>query len=366
MKKILVTGSLGYIGSALTKYLTDKGFFVVGLDTGFFRDSVLYPPADTGTILKDVRDIKEDDLSGFDAVVHLAGISNDPLHKIDAARIYDPTRDYTLNIANICKNKGIKFIFSSSCSVYGVNEGLADENTPVNPQTPYSLNKVQIEEGLRKISDNNFSPIALRFATVFGPSPRLRFDVMVNMFAGMAVTGGAIVLNSDGSSWRPNVHVSDVCEAISRSIDLKHKGSGLLVLNVGDEANNLQVIEIAKIVANTLPGCEVKFLTKDPDLDSEGLIKDRKVEGGVDVRTYKVSFKKIRETIPGFKCERTLQDGAKELVRLFKDLSLIYDIFKKRDFYRLQKLEYLFNNGFLSKDLYWLKERPNLSFNSFK
>lgn len=356
MKKILITGSLGYIGSVLTPFLEDRGYKTIGYDTGFFKDSVLYKLQETETILKDARDIGENDLKGIDEVVHLAGISNDPLKKLDAARVYDPTREYSFNIAKLCKKLGIKFIFASSCSIYGIGgDEFLTEESEVHPQTGYSINKLQIEGDLRSISDKDFSPIALRFATAFGLSPRIRFDVVVNMFAGMAFTEKAIVLNTDGTPWRPNLHILDFCEAIRRSIELDYSGGELLIMNVGDENNNLQVIQIAKTVAAAVPGCEVKFLNENPGLDKEGLITDRKVKsGGVDTRTYKVSFEKIQRMLPGFKCEWSVKRGVKETISKFEEIGLTREIFKNRGFYRLQQLEYLHENNFLSDDLRWL------------
>lgn len=361
MKKILVTGSLGYIGSVLTGYLEERGYSCVGYDTGFFRDCVLYVLPQTKTILGDVRDIKQEDLDGIDAVVHLAGISNDPFGKLDVNKIYDPTREYALNIAKMCKKRGIKFVYASSCSAYGLGEGeLLTESSPAYPQTPYSFNKLQVEEDLRTISDKDFSPVALRFATVFGSSPRPRFDVVVNMLVGMAVTTREIILNSDGSAWRPNVHILDVCQAIERAVEFNPEEGGLTVLNVGDEENNLRVIEIAEIVKGAVPGCKIEFLEKNLALDKEGLIRDRKVKGGVDTRTYKVSFEKIKTVFPGFKCAWSVKRGVEEMAALLQKLSFGKDRFKQRDFYRLQKLEYLHEMGFLSDDLRWLKERPEM------
>lgn len=358
MKKILITGSLGYIGSVLTPFLEERGYKTIGYDTGFFKDGILYKPQETETIFEDIRDLEENDFKGIDAVVHLAGISNDPLKKLDAAKVYDPTREYSLNIAKFCKKLGIKFIFASSCSVYGIGgDDFLTETSPVHPQTGYSLNKLQIEEDLRSISDKDFSPIALRFATAFGLSPRIRFDVVVNMFAGMAFTEKAIVLNTDGTPWRPNLHIMDFCEAIRRSIELDYNAGELLVMNVGSEENNLQVIQIAKTVAAAVPGCEVKFLTENPELDKEGLIADRKVKsGGVDMRTYKVSFEKIKKMLPGFECEWSVERGVKEMISKFEEIGLTREIFKNRGFYRLQQLEYLHENNFLSDDLHWLRE----------
>jgi nucleoside-diphosphate-sugar epimerase len=360
MKRILITGSSGYLGSVLTARLTESGYQCVGYDSGFFKDSILYPPTPAETIFLDAREINESHLKNIDAVVHLAGISNDPMGKLDAARIYEPTRVYALRLAKLCKSLGVKFIFASSCSIYGLGgDELLTEASETHPQTHYSLNKRQIEEDLRSISDKNFSPIALRFATVFGSSPRIRFDVVVNMLVGMAVADKKIVLNSDGRSWRPNLHILDMCQAVQRIIEVDYEGGDLLVLNVGSDENNLQVIDIAKIIQGEISDCELKFLSQDPDLDKEGLIRDRKVkDGGGDKRTYKVSFAKIKKELPSFKCEWSVVRGVQEMAELFKKLNFNSEMFKRRGFYRLQQLEYLYGNDFLSEDLFWLKGKP--------
>jgi len=353
-KKILITGSLGYLGSVLTEYLMRYGFSCVGYDTGFFCDCVLYPPSLTQTIIRDARDITEHDLDGIAAVVHLAGISNDPFGNLDAATVYDPTRYYAKTVASLCKQKGVKFIFASSCSVYGKSDaGVLNEESQTNPQTPYSLNKFQIEQDLRSLSDETFSPIALRFATAFGLSPRMRFDLVINMFVGMAAVSKNIILNSDGSAWRPNVHVLDICQAIRCAIESQWKGGGLLVLNVGDNANNMQIVEIAKLIQKSIPGCDLKFLSEDKNLDKEGLVRDRKVNG-VDTRTYQVSFDKIKKIFPNFRCEWSIEDGVKEMAKKFHDLPLTEQTLKSIDFYRLQKIEYLYLNHYISNDLRWI------------
>ena len=224
MKRILVTGSLGYLGSVLTSYLVEAGYDCMGYDTGFFKDSLLYPPPLTPTVFRDARDITQSDLKHIDVVIHLAGISNDPMGKLDAASIYDPTRTYTFKIAKMCKKLGVKFIFASSCSIYGLGvDELLTEESQVFPQTGYSMNKLQVEEDLRSISDSSFSPISLRFATVFGNSPRIRFDVVINMLTGMAMANKTIVLNSDGKAWRPNLHILDLCMAVRCAIDLDYR-----------------------------------------------------------------------------------------------------------------------------------------------
>jgi len=355
-KRILITGSLGYLGSVLTGYLQQAGFECVGYDTGFFKDCLFYDPPAAQTFMRDVRDLGAADLEGVDAVVQLAGISNDPFGNLDAAKVYDPTRAYARRIAELCKRAGAKFIFASSCSVYGVGDaGLLDESSPTTPQTPYSLNKLQVEQDLSALSDQNFSPIALRFATAFGLSPRIRFDLVTNMLTGMAFTTGRIILNSDGTPWRPNVHVLDICKSVKFAIASGYNEGKLLVLNVGDEQNNLQVIDIARAIQAQLPGCELKFLAQNPELDKEGLVRDRKVKQGVDTRTYKVSFAKIREVFPGFKCDWPLASGVKDMVEGFKTRKLTADQFKNRNFYRLQKIEHLYQSHFLSDDLRWTK-----------
>lgn len=361
MRRILVTGSLGYLGSVLTQNLDENGFDCVGYDSGFFKDCLLYPTLATETFFRDTRDIAEADLKDVDVVVHLAGISNDPMGKLDAARVYDPTRIYSFAIAKLCKKLGVRFIFASSCSVYGIGEdALLTESSPTHPQTYYSLNKLQIEEDLRSISDKDFSPIALRFATVYGLSPRLRFDIVINMLTGMSVTDGSIILNSDGKSWRPNLHILDMCQAVRRAIELDYRGGKLLVLNVGADEDNLQVIQIARIIQHAVPRCELKFLSENPELDKEGLVGDRKIKrGGGDTRTYKVSFERIRNTLPGFKCEWNVERGVSDMVKSFGELSLNKEVFKRREFYRLQELEYLYDSGSLSEDLFWLKNKPN-------
>jgi nucleoside-diphosphate-sugar epimerase len=354
-KQVLITGSLGYLGSVLTGYLEQNGFDCVGYDAGFFRDCQLYDPPATKTSFRDARDLTERDLEGKDAFVHLAGISNDPFGNLDAAKVYDPTRAYARRAAELCKRAGMKFIFASSCSVYGIGGAdLVSEESPAHPQTPYSLNKLQVEQDLQALADKKFSPIALRFATAFGLSPRIRFDLVTNMLAGMAFTTGKIILNSDGTPWRPNVHVLDICQSIRCAIEHDHHDGTLLVLNVGDEANNLQVIDIARAVQAEVPGCELKFLAQNPELDREGLVHDRKVKGGVDTRTYRVCFEKIRRTFSGFRCDWTVSEGVKDMVAGFKRQKLTNETFKNKNFYRLQKIEHLYQNQYLSPELRWL------------
>jgi nucleoside-diphosphate-sugar epimerase len=361
MKKVLITGSQGYLGTVLTQYLTEDGFDCIGLDVGFFKNALLYPSSSNATQFLDARDVTEYELEKIDVVVHLAGISNDPMGKLDADRIYNPTRQYAINIAKKCKKLGIRFIFASSCSIYGVGQDkLLTEDSEVHPQTGYSKNKFEIEQDLINICDKDFSPIALRFATVFGHSPRIRFDLVINMLTGMAMANKLIVLNSDGKAWRPNLHIQDLCKAVKCAINFDYKGGELMALNVGSDENNLQIIDIAKIIQRSISGCELKFLSENPDLDKEGLIKDRKIkDGGGDTRTYKVSFNKISKELPGFdKCDWSVEKGVIEMAAKLKEVGFNEKLFKQTGFYRLQQLEFLYNKGYISDDLRWLKSQP--------
>ncbi|NTV28857.1 MAG: SDR family oxidoreductase [Candidatus Omnitrophica bacterium] len=356
MKKVLVTGSMGYLGSRLAGYLRERDYDVLGFDTGFFEDGVLFPVSDPPTVKGDMRDFDPALLKGVTAVVHLAAMSNDPFGNLDVSRIYDPTRVYARNMARLCKERGIKFIFPSSCSIYGAGMGdrLLDESGPFSPQTPYSSNKMQVEEDVSALADPNFRPILLRLATVYGISPRLRFDLVINMLAGMAFLDRKIILNSDGKAWRPNVHIDDVCEAFVRAIEHEPSaGKGPIIVNVGDTSQNFQIIDLARTVQAQFDGCEIVFLknlSAESKKDVE-LIRDRKVQDGVDTRTYKVSFEKIKETFPGFRCRYTVASGAKQLAEHFAALPLRSEQFKSYRYYRLQKIEHLHKTGIITDDL---------------
>lgn len=361
MKRVLVTGSQSYIGSVLTPYLTKCGFDTVGLDTGFIRDCQLYPVNDVKTFYKDAREITPKDLKGFDIVIYLAGISNDPFKNFDPVKVYNPVREHTLKTAKLCKKLGIGFIFSSSCSVYGKGtNGYSDEKSPVFPQTPYSLNKVQIEQDLAKITDKNFTPVILRFATAFGLSPRMRFDLVINMFSAMAYTCGKIILNSNGQAWRPNVYVNDICKAIRFAVDFAPPAGKQMILNVGDTSQNYQILELAKIVREEILGSEITFINKDTSGIKKELVQDRKIQDGVDSRNYKISFEKIKKIFPGFKCDWTVRKGVKEMLKKFNEIKLTKKQFENANYYRLQRLESLIKSGYLSENLFWVKKYQSI------
>lgn len=357
MKNILIVGSEGYLGSYLTGYLQKHGYDCVGIDTGFFKQGEFTQPVPVHTLDKDARFIKENDIEGYDALIQLAGVSNDPFGHMSEEQIYDPTRDYALEIANMCKSLGVKYIFPSSCSVYGAaGEGYMDEYSPPNPQTPYSLNKLQVEEGLNKIANENFSPIALRFGTIYGMSPRIRFDLVVNMLCGLALTTKKITLNSNGHAWRPHLNIEDACEAFRCSIDWDNKAGKLIVLNVGRNDNNFKIIDIAKIINRHVVGSELEFLNADKNFNEDDLICDKKIQDGVDTRTYKVSFDAIHKNLPDFKAKWSVEDGIMDLLDKLKRAGLTSKIFNKREFYRLQQIEYLYQTKQIDDNLFWRTE----------
>ncbi|MEL7834372.1 SDR family oxidoreductase [Fodinibius sp. Rm-B-1B1-1] len=339
---VLVTGTDGYIGSVLGPYLIKKGHQVTGLDTGFYRAGWLFNNGNTvypSYIHKDLRDVTLDDLDGFDAVVHLAELSNDPLGKLNPEITFKINHEGSVRLATLCKQAGIKrFIYASSCSVYGEgDDSYKTEESEVNPQTAYAECKTRVERDLSKLADDHFSPTFLRNATAYGASPRMRFDIVLNNLAGLAWTTGIIEMISDGMPWRPLVHVKDISKAfactLEAPLDTVHKE----IFNVGDTRENFRVREIAEIVGATFPGCKTTF-----------------GDNGGDNRSYRVSFDKINRQLPGFKCEYTAQDGAEELYKLFKKINLDPEVFNSNPYTRLKQLKYLLGTNQVTKDLYWV------------
>lgn len=351
MKKILIIGNQGYLGSRLTDYLLNEGYEVAGSDMGFFKKAIIYEPQNVTMLKCEARNIEETDIIGYDVLILLAGISNDPFGNLTTELIYDPTRLYAKKIALLCKKNKIKFIFPSSCSVYGLGAEYAiDETGPTTPQTPYSLNKLQIENDLKSISDNSFSPIALRLATVYGMSPRIRFDLVINMLCGMAITEKQIKLNSNGLAWRPHLYIDDVCEAFRCCIEWDYDGGELMILNVGHEMNNKRIIDVAEIISK-LTNTQVEFLKSNHE--ESDLFKDSKINNGVDNRNYQVNFDKITNTLPGFKIKWSVEDGISQLIKDLKLNNLTSIQFKTRNFYRLQQLAYLFEKDKIDSNLIW-------------
>jgi nucleoside-diphosphate-sugar epimerase len=341
--KILVTGTEGYIGARLAPHLVNHGHDVAGLDTGFYRDGCLYldplrqriVPA---TIYKDLRAITTEDLAGCDAVVHLAELSNDPLGQNQPEVTFKINHEGSLRVARAAQKAGVRrFVYASSCSVYGVGCGeFLDETAQTNPQTAYAQCKVLVERDLRPMASNDFCVVFLRNATAYGPSPRMRFDIVLNDLCALAWTRKKIAMTSDGSPWRPIVHVEDICEAIRCALEAPVEAVNGEIFNVGHNAENYRIREIADIVAQTFPGCEI--YTGPP---------------GGDNRSYRVAFDKIHAKLPGFGCRWNARRGADELHRLFKRIELTAETHQFRAFTRLKQLKHLQRTGQIDADLHW-------------
>jgi nucleoside-diphosphate-sugar epimerase len=339
--KILVTGAEGYIGSVLAPLLLERGYEVVAIDTGFYRGEKLYnhaPARFPALINKDIRQITEEDLKGFGAIVHLAELSNDPLGQFNPDVTYQINHLGTIDLARKCQRAGIeRFIYTSSCSVYGVgDDGYRTEQSEVNPQTAYAKCKVLVERDLSALADDNFSPTFLRNATAYGPSPSMRFDLVLNNLSGFAWTAKEIKMTSDGTPWRPLVHVLDIGEAIACALRAPREIVHRQIFNVGENRANYRVKEIAEIVSDVFPGCRLTLGAN-----------------GGDNRSYRVAFDKIHERLPGFKCHRDARRGAEELLTLFRRIDMSSGIFESKAFTRLKQLQYLVRTRQIDDRFLW-------------
>jgi nucleoside-diphosphate-sugar epimerase len=342
--KVLVTGTDGYIGAILAPFLMREGFQVVGLDTGYYRDGWLYSdPAALGrapeTICADIRRVVARDLSGFDAVVHLAELSNDPLGENNPEVTRRINHAGSVSLAQAARAAGVpRFVYTSSCSVYGVGSGsdFMTEASPVNPQTAYAECKVKVERDVGAMAGDGFAPVFLRNATAFGASPRMRFDIVLNNLAGLAWTTRKIAMVSDGTPWRPLVHVLDICRAVLCSLRAPAAAVCGQVFNVGSNAQNYRVREIAEIVGEAFPGCEVTLGTSS-----------------ADNRSYRVSFDKIHAGLPGFACEWDARRGAAQLRQLFERIGMSRETFEFRAYTRLKELKHLIATRQIDDDFFW-------------
>ena len=338
--KILLTGTEGFIGSIMAPYFTKRGHQVSGLDTGFFKEIDLYPRETIHTIYKDTREVTPDDLRGYDAVVQLAELSNDPIGQLKPDITFKINHEGTVQLAKMTKEAGVpRFIHSSSCSVYGKNVGgdVKDETSEPIPLTAYAECKVLVEQEVSKMADDTFSPTFLRNATVYGPSPRMRFDLVLNNLSGLAWTKKEINLTSDGSPWRPLIHVEDVCEAFACVLEAPREVVHNQIFNVGKTEENYQIREVAEIVSETFPGCKLTIGNSDGD-----------------DRSYKVNFDKIRQAIPAFECKKTLRDGAEDLRKIFEQIDLTEELFTHRNFTRLKQLNHLITSNQIDDEFYWV------------
>jgi nucleoside-diphosphate-sugar epimerase len=338
--RVLVTGHNGYIGSVLVPMLVRAGHEVTGLDNYLygdctFGDDVLDPPS----LRVDIRDVEAADLEGFDAVMHLAAVSNDPVGDLNPETTYEINHRAAVRVATLAKQAHVpRFVFSSSCSLYGAaGDALLDEQAAFNPVTPYGESKVLAEQDMMALADDDFTPIFLRNATAYGVSPRLRGDLVVNNLVGFAYTTGAVLIKSDGTPWRPLVHIADISRAFLAVLTAPKELVHNEAFNVGATAENYRISEVAAIVEEVVPGSEVTY--------AEG--------GGPDTRCYRVSCDKIRSVIPEFEPVWTVRRGVEELFEAYQRHGLTIDDFETPRFLRIQHVKKLLADGLIDTRLHW-------------
>jgi nucleoside-diphosphate-sugar epimerase len=323
--RVLLTGHQGYLGTVMAPLLAAAGHEVTGLDSGLFADCVLGPvPADPPGLAVDLRDVTVEQLAGFDAVVHFAALSNDPLGSLAPRITYEINHHSSTRLARLARDAGVRrFVYASTCSVYGAQGGdeLVTEDAPLRPVTPYAESKVRVEDDLLELADAHFSPISLRNATAFGFSPRLRADIVLNNLVGHAVLTGVVKVLSDGTPWRPLVHAADIAGAVVAVLGASTPAVHAQAFNVGTEENNLTVADIAAAVLLAVP-------------DTELVITG---ETGADARSYRVDFSRIRAAVPGFRARWSVPAGAAELASAYREHGLTQHGFDQR-FTRLARL----------------------------
>jgi nucleoside-diphosphate-sugar epimerase len=338
--RVLVTGHHGYIGSVTAPFLARAGHDVVGLDTFYYEGCDLgssVPWSDA--VRKDVRDVTPDDLVGFDAVVHLAALSNDPVGDLNPRWTSEINLEAAVKLCRAAKEAGARrFVFASSCSMYGASgtDDTLDESSPLRPLTPYAESKVRAEEAISAHASPEFSPVYMRNATAYGVSPRLRLDIVLNNLAAYAHTTGRITLHSDGSAWRPLVHVKDIAQATLALLEAPRDAVHNEAFNIGSQAQNVRIADVAQALSDRT-GCEVQV----------------SADAAADARSYSVDFSKLRDRVPSFQPEWGIEDGADELLAAYRATGLSQEDFAGPRFVRLRRLGELIGDGRLDDDLRW-------------
>jgi len=345
--RVLITGHNGYIGAVMAPFLKKAGHEVVGMDAMYFDGCHLWDDFERPdqVIQKDIRDVTPADLQGFDAIAHLAALSNDPLGNLNPSITYDINEHASVTLAKAAKEAGVpRFLYSSSCSVYGAAspEDFLDESADFNPVTAYGKSKVQAEAGIKPLAGSGFSPTYMRNATVYGLSPQLRADLVVNNLVGYAFTTGEVLIKSDGTPWRPLVHVEDVCRAFLAVMEAPIEVVHDQAFNVGQDRENYQVRDVATYVENTVPNSKVEYAPG----------------GEPDTRCYRANFGKIREALPGFEPQWDVPKGVVELYEAYRDRGLKLEDLEGARFQRIRRITNRIEGGELDKDLRWVSVAP--------
>lgn len=341
---IIITGNLGYIGTILTQYLHSEGYEVWGIDCGYYDNCFLDTPLITTfgvdrQIYKDIRDVTINDLQGASALIHLAALSNDALGLLHPELTLQINTHASVKIAELAKRVGVsRFIFSSSCSVYGqADDELVSETTQPKPISVYAKSKLFTEMEVAKLADENFSPLFLRNATVYGYSPRMRFDLVLNNLIAWGYTTNVIRLLSKGESWRPLIHIEDVCKAILACLKSPISKISNQCINIGQNIENYQIIEIASQINKQLPQCQLEI--------SAGAVADQ--------RSYKVSFDKAKKILPMFQPSWTIHMGINQLIEVFNKINFNNNLFENKKFHRVLYLKYLLEKGAIDDNFCW-------------
>jgi nucleoside-diphosphate-sugar epimerase len=338
--RVLVTGSHGFIGTILVSMLIREGHDPVGYDSDLYRYCTYGQDlANIEHIRKDIRDVEESDLAGFDAIMHLAGLSNDMLGDLNPKLTFEINHAASVKLAKIAKDVGIKrFIFSSSCSSYGAaGDNMLDENASFNPVTPYAVSKVFVERDVGKLASPGFSPTFLRNSTAYGVSPRIRFDVVLNNLTAWAFTTGQIRLKSDGTPWRPVIHIEDISRAFIAVLHSPREKIHNQAFNVGKNSENYQIRELADFVKMTIPKCHIEF----------------DENAGPDKRSYRVDFSKYEKTFPDYKLQWDAKTGAQNIYTSYQKYGLKKEEYEGEKYKRIEHIKYLLRTGQLDSDLRW-------------